>query len=102
MDSLQTSCCFCFTALKNHTDVWFVFLPAVPVQTRAPAILFSAGTFILLSLVTVSLLGHLLTFHIYLSKYFPVICIPISFSFSYCFFCIPCVLIHVTNLEDYH
>jgi len=102
MDSLQTSCCFCFTGLKNHTDVWFVFLPAVPVQTRAPAILFSAGTFILLSLVTVSLLGHLLTFHIYLSKYFPVICIPISFSFSYCFFCIPCVLIHVTNLEDYH
>ncbi|XP_048815038.1 palmitoyltransferase ZDHHC1 isoform X2 [Lagopus muta] len=55
-----------YEGLKNHTDVWFVFLPAVPVETRAPAILFSAGTFILLSLVTVSLLGHLLTFHIYL------------------------------------
>lgn len=82
MDSLQTSCCFCFTGLKNHTDVWFVFLPAVPVQTRAPAILFSAGTFILLSLVTVSLLGHLLTFHIYLSKYFPVICIPFHFPLA--------------------
>ncbi|NXJ09065.1 ZDHC1 palmitoyltransferase, partial [Odontophorus gujanensis] len=55
-----------YEGLKNHTDVWFVFLPAVPVETRAPAILFSAGTFILLGLVTVSLLGHLLTFHIYL------------------------------------
>ncbi|XP_065589460.1 palmitoyltransferase ZDHHC1 [Cyrtonyx montezumae] len=55
-----------YEGLKNRTDVWFVFLPAVPVETRAPAILFSAGTFILLSLVTVSLLGHLLIFHIYL------------------------------------
>ncbi|XP_072202490.1 palmitoyltransferase ZDHHC1 isoform X1 [Excalfactoria chinensis] len=55
-----------YEGLKNHTDVWFVFLPAVPVETRAPAILFSAGTFILLGLVTVGLLGHLLTFHIYL------------------------------------
>lgn len=81
MDCLQTSCCFCSTGLKNHTDVWFVFLPAVPVETRAPAILFSAGTFILLGLVTVGLLGHLLIFHIYLSKYYvPVLCIPISFE----------------------
>ncbi|NXK56085.1 ZDHC1 palmitoyltransferase, partial [Chauna torquata] len=55
-----------YEVLKNHTDVWFVFLPAAPVETRAPAILVSAGTFILLSLVTVFLLGHLLTFHIYL------------------------------------
>uniref|UniRef100_A0A8C2YB03 Palmitoyltransferase n=1 Tax=Coturnix japonica TaxID=93934 RepID=A0A8C2YB03_COTJA len=55
-----------YEGLKNHTDVWFVFLPAVPVETRAPAILFSAGTFILLGLVTVGLLGHLLIFHIYL------------------------------------
>uniref|UniRef100_A0A8B9PDS9 Palmitoyltransferase n=1 Tax=Apteryx owenii TaxID=8824 RepID=A0A8B9PDS9_APTOW len=51
---------------SNHTDVWFVFLPAAPVETQAPAILVSAGIFILLSLMTVFLLGHLLTFHIYL------------------------------------
>ncbi|NWI08709.1 ZDHC1 palmitoyltransferase, partial [Crypturellus soui] len=55
-----------FEVLKNHTDVWFVFLPAAPVETQAPAILVSAGIFILLSLTTVFLLGHLLTFHIYL------------------------------------
>ncbi|KFV50408.1 putative palmitoyltransferase ZDHHC1, partial [Gavia stellata] len=55
-----------FDALKNHTDCWFVFLPAAPVETRASAILVMAGIFILLSLMTVILLGHLLTFHIYL------------------------------------
>ncbi|KFP92075.1 putative palmitoyltransferase ZDHHC1, partial [Apaloderma vittatum] len=55
-----------FDALKNHTDRWFVFLPAAPVETRASAILVTAGIFILLSLMTVILLGHLLTFHIYL------------------------------------
>ncbi|NWS72023.1 ZDHC1 palmitoyltransferase, partial [Crotophaga sulcirostris] len=57
-----------FDALKNHTDRWFVFLPAAPVETRAPALLVTAGVFILLSLVTVILLGHLLTFHIYLMR----------------------------------
>ncbi|NXY25897.1 ZDHC1 palmitoyltransferase, partial [Atrichornis clamosus] len=55
-----------FDALRNHMDRWFVFLPASPVETQAPAILVTAGIFILLSLVTVILLGHLLTFHIYL------------------------------------
>ncbi|NXC27287.1 ZDHC1 palmitoyltransferase, partial [Campylorhamphus procurvoides] len=55
-----------FDALRNHMDRWFVFLPASPVETKAPAILVTAGLFILLSLVTVILLGHLLTFHIYL------------------------------------
>ncbi|KFV52506.1 putative palmitoyltransferase ZDHHC1, partial [Tyto alba] len=55
-----------FDALKNHTDRWFVFLPAAPVETQASAILATAGIFILLSLMTVILLGHLLTFHIYL------------------------------------
>ncbi|XP_010582173.1 PREDICTED: probable palmitoyltransferase ZDHHC1 [Haliaeetus leucocephalus] len=55
-----------FDALKNHTDRWFVFLPAAPVETQASAILVTAGIFILLSLMTVILLGHLLTFHIYL------------------------------------
>ncbi|XP_010185407.1 PREDICTED: probable palmitoyltransferase ZDHHC1, partial [Mesitornis unicolor] len=55
-----------FDALKNHTDLWFVFLPAAPVETQASAVLVMAGIFILLSLMTVILLGHLLTFHIYL------------------------------------
>ncbi|KAK2545745.1 Zdhhc1 isoform B [Columba livia] len=55
-----------FDALRNHTDRWFVFLPAAPVETRASGILVTAGIFIFLSLMTVILLGHLLTFHIYL------------------------------------
>ncbi|NWR34671.1 ZDHC1 palmitoyltransferase, partial [Tachuris rubrigastra] len=55
-----------FDALRNHMDRWLVFLPASPVETKAPAILVTTGIFILLSLVTVILLGHLLTFHIYL------------------------------------
>ncbi|NWS41281.1 ZDHC1 palmitoyltransferase, partial [Probosciger aterrimus] len=57
-----------FYALKNQTDRWFVFLPAAPVETRAPAILITTGIFILLSLMTVVLLGHLLIFHIYLMR----------------------------------
>ncbi|NWH75957.1 ZDHC1 palmitoyltransferase, partial [Piaya cayana] len=57
-----------FDALKNDTDRWFVFLPAAPVETQASALLVAAGVFILLSLVTVILLGHLLTFHIYLMR----------------------------------
>ncbi|XP_061863397.1 palmitoyltransferase ZDHHC1 isoform X4 [Colius striatus] len=55
-----------FHALQNHTDCWLVFLPAAPVETRASAVLGTAGIFILLSLMTVILLGHLLIFHIYL------------------------------------
>ncbi|NXX59883.1 ZDHC1 palmitoyltransferase, partial [Scopus umbretta] len=55
-----------FDALMNHTDCWFVFLPAAPVETQASAVLVMAGIFILLSLMTVILLGHLLIFHIYL------------------------------------
>lgn len=52
--------------LKNHTDVWFVFLPAAPVETQAPAILALAALLILLGLLSTALLGHLLCFHIYL------------------------------------
>ncbi|XP_064016710.1 palmitoyltransferase ZDHHC1 isoform X4 [Pogoniulus pusillus] len=55
-----------FDALRNRTDCWFLFLPAAPLQTRAWALLLTAGIFILLSLLTVILLGHLLAFHIYL------------------------------------
>ncbi|XP_066493473.1 palmitoyltransferase ZDHHC1 [Tiliqua scincoides] len=55
-----------FEGLKNQTDVWFVFLPAAPVETRAAAILASAGLVIVLGLLTLFLLGHLLIFHIYL------------------------------------
>ncbi|XP_072492141.1 uncharacterized protein [Notamacropus eugenii] len=55
-----------FEVLKNHTDVWFVFLPAAPVETQAPAILALAALLILLGLLSLTLLGHLLCFHIYL------------------------------------
>uniref|UniRef100_A0A8C8S144 Palmitoyltransferase n=1 Tax=Pelusios castaneus TaxID=367368 RepID=A0A8C8S144_9SAUR len=55
-----------FEVLENHTDIWFVFLPAAPIETQAPAILALAGILILLGLLTVFLLGHLLIFHIYL------------------------------------
>ncbi|KAL8194824.1 UNVERIFIED_CONTAM: hypothetical protein K2H54_036771 [Gekko kuhli] len=55
-----------FEGLKNQTDVWFVFLPAAPVETQGPAILALAGILIFLGLLTLFLLGHLLIFHIYL------------------------------------
>ncbi|KAH0619556.1 hypothetical protein JD844_000275 [Phrynosoma platyrhinos] len=55
-----------FEGLKNQTDVWFVFLPAAPVETQGPAILALSGVVILLGLLTLFLLGHLLIFHIYL------------------------------------
>lgn len=55
-----------FEVLRNHTDVWFVFLPAAPVETQAPAILALAALLILLGLLSTALLGHLLCFHIYL------------------------------------
>ncbi|XP_066098502.1 palmitoyltransferase ZDHHC1 isoform X1 [Saccopteryx bilineata] len=55
-----------FEVLKNLTDVWFVFLPAAPVKTQAPAILALAALLILLGLLSIVLLGHLLCFHIYL------------------------------------
>lgn len=55
-----------FEVLKNHTDVWFVFLPAAPVETQAPAILALAALLILLGLLSTALLGRLLCFHIYL------------------------------------
>ncbi|XP_062967843.1 palmitoyltransferase ZDHHC1 isoform X3 [Cynocephalus volans] len=55
-----------FEVLKNHTDMWFVFLPAAPVETKAPAILALAALLILLGLLSTALLGHLLCFHIYL------------------------------------
>ncbi|NXU49294.1 ZDHC1 palmitoyltransferase, partial [Turnix velox] len=55
-----------FDALKNHTQHWFVFLPAAPVEAQASTILVIAGIFILLSLVSIVLLGYLLCFHIYL------------------------------------
>uniref|UniRef100_A0ACB8EAP3 Palmitoyltransferase zdhhc1 n=1 Tax=Sphaerodactylus townsendi TaxID=933632 RepID=A0ACB8EAP3_9SAUR len=55
-----------FEGLKNQTDVWFVFLPAAPIETQAPAILALTGILIFLGLLTLFLLGHLLFFHIYL------------------------------------
>lgn len=67
-------CSSIFLGLKNQTDVWFVFLPAAPVETRAAAILASAGLVILLGLLTLFLLGHLLIFHIYLSRHHFLLC----------------------------
>lgn len=61
--------------MKNHTDVWFVFLPAAPVETQAPAILALAALLILLGLLSTALLGHLLCFHIYLSKCLLQVCL---------------------------
>ncbi|XP_021086428.1 palmitoyltransferase ZDHHC1 isoform X4 [Mesocricetus auratus] len=55
-----------FEVLKNHTDVWFVFLPAAPVETQAPAILALAALLIFLGLLSTALLGHLFCFHMYL------------------------------------
>ncbi|XP_029464655.1 probable palmitoyltransferase ZDHHC1 isoform X2 [Rhinatrema bivittatum] len=55
-----------FEVLKNHTDVWFVFLPAAPIKTQAPAILALAALVATLGLLTLVLLGQLLSFHIYL------------------------------------
>ncbi|XP_069460408.1 palmitoyltransferase ZDHHC1-like isoform X2 [Ambystoma mexicanum] len=56
-----------FDALKNSTDVWFVFLPAAPIETQASTILALAALVVLLGLLTVILLGQLLGFHIYLN-----------------------------------
>ncbi|XP_069073755.1 palmitoyltransferase ZDHHC1 isoform X2 [Pleurodeles waltl] len=55
-----------FQVLKNSTDVWFVFLPAAPVETQASAILVLAALVVLLGLLIVILLGHLFCFHVYL------------------------------------
>lgn len=55
--------------------MWFVFLPAAPVETQAPAILALAALLILLGLLSTALLGHLLCFHIYLSKCLPQACL---------------------------
>lgn len=55
-----------FQVLKNSTDVWFVFLPAAPVETQASAILVLASLVGLLGLLVVLLLGHLFCFHVYL------------------------------------
>lgn len=52
-----------------------MFLPAAPVETQAPAILALAALLILLGLLSTALLGHLLCFHIYLSKCLPQACL---------------------------
>ncbi|KAM4723023.1 palmitoyltransferase ZDHHC1 [Rhinophrynus dorsalis] len=55
-----------FEVLRNLSDVWFVFLPAAPVETRAPAILTLAALITVMGLLTLLLIGHLLCFHVYL------------------------------------
>ncbi|XP_075693655.1 palmitoyltransferase ZDHHC1 isoform X2 [Rhinoderma darwinii] len=51
---------------KNRSDVWYVFLPAAPVETQASVILGLAALVSVLGLVTILLIGQLLCFHIYL------------------------------------
>lgn len=78
-----THLCLCFLGLKNQTDVWFVFLPAAPVETRAAAILASAGLVIILGLLTLFLLGHLLIFHIYLSRHLILLCPVVQVTWAF-------------------
>ncbi|XP_038662747.1 palmitoyltransferase ZDHHC1 isoform X1 [Scyliorhinus canicula] len=50
----------------NDTDIWLAFLPHVPVRTTATVILIVTVVTVLLGLISVSLLGQLLCFHVYL------------------------------------
>ncbi|XP_043563043.1 palmitoyltransferase ZDHHC1 isoform X1 [Chiloscyllium plagiosum] len=50
----------------NDTNIWFTFLPHAPVRTNATVILLVSAMTVLLGLISVSLLGQLLCFHIYL------------------------------------
>ncbi|XP_078067122.1 palmitoyltransferase ZDHHC1 isoform X2 [Mustelus asterias] len=50
----------------NDTDIWFAFLPYAPVRTTAAVILIVSAMTVLLGLISVSLLGQLLCFHVYL------------------------------------
>ncbi|XP_063801367.1 palmitoyltransferase ZDHHC1 isoform X2 [Pseudophryne corroboree] len=55
-----------FTVIKNLSDVWFVFLPAAPVETQASVILGLAALVSVMGLITLLLIGQLFCFHIYL------------------------------------
>lgn len=55
-----------FEAIQNHSDVWYVFLPASPVETQASVILGLAALVSVMGLITILLIGQLLCFHIYL------------------------------------
>ncbi|CAN2389567.1 DHHC palmitoyltransferase [Pristimantis euphronides] len=55
-----------FKAVQNLSDVWFVFLPAAPVETQASVILGLAALVSVMGLITILLIGQLLCFHIYL------------------------------------
>uniref|UniRef100_A0A8C5MNR4 Palmitoyltransferase n=1 Tax=Leptobrachium leishanense TaxID=445787 RepID=A0A8C5MNR4_9ANUR len=55
-----------FEDIKNVTDVWYVFLPAAPVETQAAVILALAALISVMGFITILLLGQLLCFHIYL------------------------------------
>ncbi|KAG8437705.1 hypothetical protein GDO86_008420 [Hymenochirus boettgeri] len=55
-----------FEAIQNLSDVWFAFLPATPVETKAPAILALAAVVSVMGLITLLLIGQLLCFHFYL------------------------------------
>ncbi|KAM3919760.1 palmitoyltransferase ZDHHC1 isoform 1-T2 [Leptodactylus fuscus] len=55
-----------FQGIQNLSDVWYVFLPAAPVETQASVILGLAALVSVMGLITILLIGQLLCFHIYL------------------------------------
>ncbi|XP_075044977.1 palmitoyltransferase ZDHHC1 [Mixophyes fleayi] len=55
-----------FQVVENLSDMWFVFLPAAPVETRASVILGLAALVSVMGLITLLLIGQLFCFHIYL------------------------------------
>ncbi|XP_072279005.1 palmitoyltransferase ZDHHC1 [Pyxicephalus adspersus] len=55
-----------FEGVKNLSDVWYVFLPACPIETQASVILGLAALVSVMGLITIFLIGQLLCFHIYL------------------------------------
>lgn len=82
--------------LRNST--WLVFLPLAPIKTSSAGLLILAFVTVMLSVISLLLLGHLLGFHFYLCEshtsrqtfelfsphslislhYFPVICVEFA------------------------
>lgn len=53
-------------ALAN--DTWLVFLPFAPLKTTSASLLILAFVTVMLSIISLLMLGHLLGFHFYLCK----------------------------------
>lgn len=50
-------------------NIWLLFLPLWPVPVKTPVVLSIIVVVFLLAIASFVLLGHLLIFHFYLSKY---------------------------------